>query len=239
MQIHPKSPESNARHSVSHSSVPNLTANALSLSRGIDSAPVRGSESNKPAMSRTCHQSSMIVSQRAMHLCTRSGTANKQAQSEKMSAHKKSSRKVRCPRGAEDDALKIPGAGGLEFDIESGILAITHRTLFNFNTTETCSHPCEQRTVCPQQLTNQLPMQDRLEIENQMQSVCYQSLNMLGRIGGCISEGQDGFTTEIKFFHDCMFHGKTGAARTWTLESNPLQTNSHQAGVLVFSVPSA
>ena len=89
----------------------------------------------------------------------------------RMRAHKKSSRKVRCPRGAEDDALKIPGAGGLEFDIESGILAITHRTLFNSNTTATCPHPCEQRTACSQQLRNQLPMQNRPEIENQMQSV--------------------------------------------------------------------
>jgi len=142
------------------------------------------------------------------------GTADKHAQPEKRSAHRKSSRKVRCPRGAEDDALKIPGAGGLEFDIESGILAITHRTLSKFNTTATCPHPCEQRTVCPQQLTNQLPVQDRLEVENQMRSVCYQSLNMLVRIEGCISEGQDGFTTEIKFFHNCKFHSKALASRT-------------------------
>ena len=56
---------------------------------------------------------------------------------------------------------------------------------------------------------NQLPMQDRLELENQMPSFCCQSLNMLGRIGCCISEGQDGFTAEIKFFHDCKFHSKT------------------------------
>ena len=109
----------------------------------------------------------------------------------RMRAHKKSSRKVRCPRGAEDDALKIPGAGGLEFDIESGILAITHRTLSEFNTTVTCSHPCEQRTACPQQSTNRLPMQDRLEPENQMSSGRYQSLNMSGRIGLYICEGQD------------------------------------------------
>jgi hypothetical protein len=60
-----------------------------------------------------------------------------------MSAHKKSSRKVRYPRGAEDDALKIPGAGGLEFDIESGILAITNRTLFELCTTVVYSLPCE------------------------------------------------------------------------------------------------
>ena len=57
-------------------------------------------------------------------------------------------------------------------------------------------------------------MQDRLEGENQMPSVCYQPLNMLGRIGCCISEGQDGFTAEIKFFHDCKFHSKTQASRT-------------------------
>ncbi|MAI35151.1 MAG: hypothetical protein CMM07_26230 [Rhodopirellula sp.] len=119
-----------------------------------------------------------------------------------MSAHKKSSRKVRCPRGAEDDALEIPGAGGLEFDIESGILAITDRTLFYSNTTVACPHPCEQKTVCPQQLTSQLPMQNRLEIENQMLGVCCQSLNMFQRIGGCISEGQDGLATEIIFFQD-------------------------------------
>ena len=40
-----------------------------------------------------------------------------------LSAHKKSSRKERCPRGAEDDALQIPGAGGLEFDGDMGVLA--------------------------------------------------------------------------------------------------------------------
>ena len=129
--------------------------------------------------------------------------------SNKQSGHKKSSRKVRCPRGAEDDALKIPGAGGLEFDIESGILAITHRTLSKFNTTATCPHPCEQRTVCPQQRLNQLPVQDRLELENQMPSNRCQSLNMFGRIECCISEGQYGFTAETKFFQDCKFHSKT------------------------------
>ena len=62
---------------------------------------------------------------------------------------KKSSRKVRCPRGAEDDALEIPGAGGLEFDMRSGILAKTRRTVSPEASRMLCVHirVIEQQSV--------------------------------------------------------------------------------------------
>ena len=57
-------------------------------------------------------------------------------------AHKKSSRKVRCPRGAEDDALKFREPVDLEFDRGIRILAMSRRTIFQLGDNAVQPLPC-------------------------------------------------------------------------------------------------